>query len=105
MHWMVVCIWMGDEVHGSRNVFSLSQLELQTVTFQVMQLKKRPFDPFEWLVSCFVIFTMVVFVLPNNEQLNFSPEVFVVGITKMFFEHCYYYSFRRLHFFHEMLTL
>lgn len=25
---------------------------------------------------------LVVFVLPNNKQVNFSPEVFVVGVVK-----------------------
>lgn len=34
---------------------------------------------------------LVLFVFPNNKQLNFSPEVFVVGVVEnhlMFFSKC-----------------
>lgn len=60
MYWMVVCTWIGvDDVlfcNRSWNVFSSSLLELQTMRFQVMQLKKRPFDP-KWLPSpSYVVF-------------------------------------------------
>lgn len=47
--WRFVC-------NRSWNVFSSSLLELQTMRFQVMQLKKRPFDP-KWLPSpSYVVF-------------------------------------------------
>lgn len=45
--WRFVC-------NRSWNVFSSSLLELQTMRFQVMQLKKRPFDP-KWLPSPFYV--------------------------------------------------